>query len=212
MQSVADAKQTARQAAKEAEEAVEVARLATQTALDAKDNAEKMAKAADDAAEAARVAARTAVEAKEAAARTAQAAPQAAEVASAASQTAAGAEQKAEALEQVVASACLANTPTAWSDALRRTAVATETKPSLDEQPVAEASRRARIGEFALSSSLDAVALLSTCLRSSAPPCSSLRHPMERPDRIRFQVGVARRTYGRDCRLRFSNKSGTKPL
>jgi hypothetical protein len=130
MQSAADAKHTKRETAKAAEEAAEAARLASQTAAEAKQTAEKMAKAAEEAAEAARVAAQTAVEAKEAAERSALVAPEVAEMAAVASRTAADAKQKAQALEQVVASARAANTPTAWSEALGLTAVGIEAKPS----------------------------------------------------------------------------------
>jgi hypothetical protein len=133
MQVAADAKQTARETAKAAEEAAETARVAIQTAADASEAAERMAKSAQEAAESARLAAQKAVEAKEDAERKAQAGPKAAEKAEVAARAAAEAKHKAQDLEQLVVKARSANTPSAWSEALKLAALAVDTRESVEE-------------------------------------------------------------------------------
>ena len=130
MQAAADAKQTARQTAEAAEEAAEAARVATHTATDARETADRMAKSAQEAAETARSAAQKAVEAKEDAERKAQAAPKVAEKAEVAARTAADAKHKAQDLEKLVVKARSANTPSAWSEALKLAELAVEAKQS----------------------------------------------------------------------------------
>jgi len=122
MQAAADATQVAGQTAKEAEDAAERAKAAARQASDARQSAERTARAAQEAAEAAKVAERTAAEAKVAADQSAQEAPKLAEAARAAAQAAAGAGRKAQGLEEIVAKASTANTPEAWTEALRLSA------------------------------------------------------------------------------------------
>ena len=130
MQAAADAKQTARQTAEAAEAAAETARVATHTATDARETAERMAKSAQEAAETARLAAQKAVEAKEDAERKAQEAPKIAEKAEVAARAAADAKHKAQDLEKLVAKARSANTPSAWSEALKLAELAVEAMQS----------------------------------------------------------------------------------
>jgi hypothetical protein len=133
MQATADAKQTARQTAKAAEEAADIARMSSKAAADAAETAERVAKSAQEAAESARLAAQKAVEAKEDAERKAQAAPKVAEKAEVAARAAADAKHKAQDLEQLVAKARSANTPSAWSEALKLAALAVDAGDSLGE-------------------------------------------------------------------------------
>ena len=122
MQAAADATQAAGQTAKEAEDAAERARAAARQASEARQSAERTAKAAREAAEAAKVAERAAADAKEAAALSAQEAPKLAEAARVAAQAAAGAGRKAQGLDEIVVKASTANTPEAWSEALKLSA------------------------------------------------------------------------------------------
>jgi hypothetical protein len=137
MQAAADAAQEAAAMDRAAQEAAERADVAARKASDANQSVQRTAQAAEGAAEAARVAEQEAVEARRAAAEakqtaeeTAQAAPKLAEEARLAAQAATGAEHKRQGLDQIVARACTAHTPTAWSEALRLSSQAMESEPA----------------------------------------------------------------------------------
>jgi hypothetical protein len=126
MQSATDAAQEAARLDQVAREAAQRADAAAQKASDANLSVEQASKAAEAAAEAARVAEQKATEARQAAAAArqtaeemAQAAPKFAEEARMAAEAATRAEQKRQGLEKIVARASTANTPAAWTEALK---------------------------------------------------------------------------------------------
>jgi hypothetical protein len=126
MQSATDAAQEAARLDQVAREAAQRADAAAQKASNANLSVEQASKAAEAAAEAARVAEQKATEARQAAAAArqtaeemAQAAPKFAEEARMAAEAATRAEQKRQGLEKIVARASTANTPAAWTEALK---------------------------------------------------------------------------------------------
>lgn len=120
MQAAADATQVSRRLARAAKEAVEAAETAARAASEAEEAVQVTTRAAQEAAEAARVAERAAADARRTADQTAEAKPRLAEAARQAEEAAQQAEGNARELEDIVARARRANTPEAWSEALRQ--------------------------------------------------------------------------------------------
>ena len=110
-------------AATEAEEIAHelagAAEAAAARAAEAKRTAQRMAQTAESAAETARAAVEASAEAKQAAERSARAVSETAESSLVAAEAAAEAKDKAQELDAIVARARQANTPDAWSDALK---------------------------------------------------------------------------------------------
>lgn len=136
MQSATDAAQEAARLDQVAREAAQRADVAAQKASDANLSVEQASKAAEAAAEAARVAEQKATEARQAAAAArqtaeemAQSAPKLAEEARMAAEAATRAEQKRQGLEKIVARASTANTPAAWTEALKLSSEAMGSDP-----------------------------------------------------------------------------------
>jgi hypothetical protein len=136
MQSVTDAAQEAARLEEAAREAAQRADVAAQEAADANLSVEQASKTAEAAAEAARVAEQKATEARQVAAAArqsaeemAQAAPKFAEEARVAAAAATRAEQKRQGLENIVARATTANTPAAWTEALKLSSEAMGSDP-----------------------------------------------------------------------------------
>jgi Protein of unknown function (DUF2510) len=136
MQSATDAAQEAARLDQVAREAAQRADVAAQKASNANLSVEQASKAADAAAEEARVAEQKATEARQAAAAArqtaeemAQAAPKFAEEARMAAEAATRAEQKRQGLEKIVARASTANTPAAWTEALKLSSEAMGSDP-----------------------------------------------------------------------------------
>ena len=119
LQAAAEADRTATQLAQAAGEAASRARAAEQKSADANRAVQQAQRAADEADSAAQRARRAAVSAKESAERASQAVPGLVEAEKVAAAAAADAQRKAQSLGQIVGTASKADTPTAWSEALR---------------------------------------------------------------------------------------------
>jgi len=120
MQVAAGAAQVASQREEAARRAAEQAEAAARKAADAKRDAEQAARAAEQTAAAAKRAEQAAAETKREADRTAEEAPKLDQAAKVAAQASADAHRKAQSLEGIVAAASSANTPAAWSEALKK--------------------------------------------------------------------------------------------
>jgi hypothetical protein len=136
MESATDAAQESARLDQVAREAAQRADVAAQKASNANLSVEQASKAAEAAAEAARVAEQKATEARQAAAAArqtaeemAQAAPKFAEEARMAAEAATRAEHRRQGLEKIVARASTANTPAAWTEALKLSSEAMGSDP-----------------------------------------------------------------------------------
>jgi hypothetical protein len=128
MRAAADIRQSAEQMDQAAEDAQRKADEAEEAAAEAQRAVQETAKAAREAAEAAATASRKAEEAKQKAERAIEATPRVADRAKGAAQAAADAKRRAQLAEEIVARAHQADTPEAWSEALRSTERAAESE------------------------------------------------------------------------------------
>lgn len=119
LQAAAEADRAAEQLAGAAREAAQRARAAAQKSADADRAVQQAQRAAQEATDAAQRARQRAAEATEAAERASQAVPSLVEAEKVAATAAADAERKAQSLGEIVGTASKADTPAAWSEALR---------------------------------------------------------------------------------------------
>jgi hypothetical protein len=124
LQAAAEADRAAAQLAEAAREAAQRARAAAQKSADADRAVQQAQRAAQEATDAAQRARQRAVEATEAAERASQAVPSLVEAEKVAATAAADAQRKAQSLGEIVGTASKADTPAAWSEALRLASVA----------------------------------------------------------------------------------------
>ncbi len=126
LQRAAEAEHSAAQLVKAAEEATLRAQAAVKKSEEAEkavQNAEQAAREADDAAKVAR---RTATDAKVTAERAAQVVPTLVEAENRAAAAAAAAEKKAASMTEIVKTASEADTPVAWTEALKKTSASAD--------------------------------------------------------------------------------------
>jgi hypothetical protein len=124
LQAAAEADRAATQLAEAAREAAQRSRAAAQKSADADRAVQQAQRAAQEATDAAQRARQRAVEAKEAAERASQVVPTLVEAEKVAATAAADAQRKAQSLGEIVGTASKADTPAAWSEALRLASVA----------------------------------------------------------------------------------------
>jgi hypothetical protein len=130
LQVAARAEQEANGMAAEAQEAAQRAQVAAQKSADANRTVQQAQQAAEDADAAAKRARQAAADAQEAAKRASQVVPTFIETEKAAAQVAAEAQRKAQRLAEIVGRAKQADTPEAWSEALRLSSATVGDRPA----------------------------------------------------------------------------------